>query len=505
MSDPCACQSESDPTPKKEIQYVTGPRGPQGPPGAQGPPGQSGQSMVGPQGPKGNKGDPGPQGAQGVEGIQGAQGVGAGANQDVNKGSSPYFRYVVIIDNSIPDNVNFGVEQGRLGIIDYLDPGWVDFFKTTVDGVYIPGSGGLSAGDSRSRLRGLVTVVDSLAAEIPAHGDRIVYATKDGELFAVTPPAPAWELLDTDTGPASLYDLGGAVTTVWTPLTGLFINADRTTALGQRIDASVRLFVRNQSTNKSGQIQIGFSKNGAPPPTDQWFTQDISPNASGIFPFNISTTSYGLVAGDTIRIVARISGAQAGFDPEIDGRTIPLELRVSGTSAALGTVTSAQIITALGGGIESAGPRIGLSTARIGRSLLVSGPAAGQPLLAGWDYLDGFTENGPSFGSLTPDFAGSRILCAASGIVEANLSVDGASFNNHVLIFGIRHKRGVLILENRDVFFTVGNNNTKESGTGKWAFDVQAGDELIAIVRSNSGVSSFSPSYLHFSATKTTN
>jgi hypothetical protein len=419
----------------------------------------------------------------------------------VNKGSSPQFSKIIVVDDT-PQHI----EQGRA---THLSIGWVDFVRTSPSGIHLFGSGGLSAGDSRSEIHGAVTKVDSLASGTT---NKVVRATSSGELYMVEPPQPAWSLSDSDSGPTAIYDLGSSIAppeTPWVPLTGLSITAGPTnvTVLGDRVDFMAKLFIRNKSTTVGGTIQIGISRNGGLDPVPgMWVSQYIPPGAIGVFPISLTSLDVNFTDGEVIGLKARISQSiGAAFGAVIDGNMgTTLDYFIESGKPAP-AVSVAQVINALGGFLEVVGPRIGVGSARIGRSLITSGPGALQAISnVSWTIVNGFAIDGPSFGSIIPDFINSRIICNSYGIVEATLSIAGVVPNNQAVTFGIRHKRGVLVLQDKDIFTCIGTNQVEETGTGSWAFPVQAGDELIVIAKGGV-LTSFTPHYLQLAASKLTN
>jgi hypothetical protein len=158
----------------------------------------------------------------------------------------------------------------------------------------------------------------------------------------------------------------------------------------------------------------------------------------------------------------------------------------------------------LGGLLESSGPRFGFASARIGRSFSIDGTGPSQSIGVPWERLEGFAADGQFFGSLLPAHSLGKIVCLSRGMVEAVLSISGIVPQNRTVIFGIEHMRNASTIEVRDVFFVVGSNQDIETGIGSWAFDVEPGDQLNAVVRAITPTT-FSPHYLQLSAFKTTN
>lgn len=518
----CPCDKNPDPCakPEAQVKYVVGPRGPQGVPGPQGPQGPPGKPVNGVPGPKGDTGPAGPQGPQGVDGIQGAQGPpGPGSDQNVNKGASVKYKELIVWSTDVVGTTTITTEQGRLGRIKDTafpnavdeDIGWVDLFKSTTarpaagatpaypGGEYVAGAGAVSVGNSHIRLRGEVAKVDSLASV--AGG--VVHSTKGGELYTVEPKAPVWRLTSVDNSNYSLGTIAAPLGWVTIFFSELIISASEVVTPPERVDATIELFIKNMTATKRGVVDIGFSVNGADPV--QWISQNVPPGTAGIFPFHISSTNTTFMVGDSITIKARLSsGEDTTFGAEIVGTEYPTEFTLFGDGPAVPLVSGSQIISALGGSLESVGPRIGFATARIGRSLLVSGASGNLPISTAWQVLGGFSQSGPSFGSLAPDHLASKITTSSNGIVEASLSFSGVVPMSRVATFGIRHKRGPSIIEDRDLFFVVGSNQTQEAGVGSWTFDVQPGDELIAIIRADIPTTC-NASYLQLAAIKLTN
>lgn len=233
------------------------------------------------------------------------------------EGDSPTFEDATVDSVIILDDSN--EEQGR--VVPVAGGGVA--IASTSDGTYDENDGGLAALDGRVELHGAATQVKALEGS----DSREVWVSSDGTLYPVTPSVDSsWSESDTDTGQ---YDLGtGTGTGSWVELTGLEITVPQAVTSGDRVDIFANLWISNKTSNRSGNVEVGFGINGASPANG--ISRPVPQGFNGYIPTNISTTTVTLSVSDTITIFARITGgSNAQYGVDVDGSQGTLNLGVS--------------------------------------------------------------------------------------------------------------------------------------------------------------------------------
>jgi hypothetical protein len=231
----------------------------------------------------------------------------------------------------VPDLDGVNIEEGT-GVQKGLIGANVDgaFFLRSDDGNYEPTAGAILATNQGLEIHGSTAQVKSLAGTEP----RQVYCDASGNLFPVTLPDPGWSLNDTDSGN---YDLGtGTGTGAWVAMSGLEVTIANDVESGERIEFFANVFATNKTSDRTGDIEVGFSINGADPAN--YVSATISAGFSGLLPVSIATQSISLSVSDTVSIKARIAnGSHGSYGVDLDGSTANHELIVAkqaGSSAS---------------------------------------------------------------------------------------------------------------------------------------------------------------------------
>lgn len=184
-----------------------------------------------------------------------------------------------------------------------IDP--VDF--DTNDGIFLARQGAIDLYGQSATIHGL----NSGQTE-----NRQVYCTPQGVLYTVVPPAPGWQVSDTDNGNYPLPTLA-----LWVNVTGLIVIVPQNVANGDRIDFAASIHFVNSATgnNRSGSVDIGYGVNGAQPLSGA--NVRIEEGFDSVIPVSFVNTAIVLTASDTISIwVRRSSQDHAQFSPAADAR-----------------------------------------------------------------------------------------------------------------------------------------------------------------------------------------
>lgn len=262
----------------------------------------------------------------------GGQYTGAFQDQDhelmriILSGGDALFRYLLAKDVFDFDRP---ISLDEVGVVGSATTFTGAYFAYAPDGVYAPQSGAFAVLPSGAEIHGTTVAIENFKGT----GAKQVYSNDAGALVEVEPPAPGWETApDTDAGS---YATGtGTGLGSWVELTGLQVNpvADLS---AERLDVFYKLTADNDTTNRTGVIEVGISIDGADPTSgDQYsIAADFTGELGGVLTILSATVTTGQTIGLKVR---RVSGSHSSFGVTLDGSTTPHEMLASTPAAGGG-------------------------------------------------------------------------------------------------------------------------------------------------------------------------
>lgn len=199
------------------------------------------------------------------------------------------------------------------------------------DGEYTVGDGGFVAGAGFVEIHGSISRIISLA-EVDA-ASKQVYVTSDGTLYGVDPPKSIWTKSDTDSTLTPLPNNGNP--SDWVEFPGLRINitATEVTSVGDRIDATITLYLENDTNNRDGYVRIGVGLNGLEP-TSPGIVVAVGRDVKGNFVVSATIDDVELLDGDYLTVWASVSSSNNNdFTVSADGTVSPHKFLVSGVQS----------------------------------------------------------------------------------------------------------------------------------------------------------------------------
>ena len=219
-------------------------------------------------------------------------------------------------------------ERGRIISVGTSNSVVFGFIADPTGGIDPTSDGAVFAKAGELTLTGSITEITNLAGQ----GTVQVYASDDGVLYGVEPPATGWERSDTDTADYTFPTLA-----TWVEIADLFITVPQNVDVGDRIDAAINLYFINSSPTEGGVLDVGIGIDGAVPTTAA--NSIIIPGGfAGPVATSVTTTNHGgVTAGQVASVfVRRTAEDDPAFGPNLLGSTDPSELIVSVPSAGGG-------------------------------------------------------------------------------------------------------------------------------------------------------------------------
>ena len=175
-------------------------------------------------------------------------------------------------------------------------------FGFSVDGVNFDlADGAFEVEPGEARVWGTTVSIESLK-HVELAG-RVVHVTRDGALYGLPAADPGWDDSGTD---ITAYPHIGTALNDWKELTGLSRVAGDDVAFGEPVDVSAAIWTVNNTTNRTGTIEIGFGINGADP-TLAAQSYIIPELFNGYINYALRYVDAVLSNGDAIGIFVRVT------------------------------------------------------------------------------------------------------------------------------------------------------------------------------------------------------